>query len=207
MHLPRSRTKAPPHPLRNPEGLNCKTYCRAICEKRIALYLPRSRTKTPPHPLGIPEALNWTTYCRAVSEKRIALYPPRGRTDAPRVRLEFQAESNAPDFLQPHRRIYLFRNLPLRFHPQCFNLSPLLSTSSRSRFELGSQTNLAKTFCPRLASSGLDKKFEQAASNARLTVAPWKKVGFVGWLLCSPLPLLGGAICFFSFWTSPLADR
>ena len=62
-----------------------------------------------------------------------------------------------------------------------------------------SQTNLVETFCPRLAPSGLDKKFEQAASNARLTVAPWKKVGFVGWLLCSPLPLLGGAILFFLF--------
>ena len=93
----------------------------------------------------------------------------------------------------------LFLNLPTRFHPQCFKLSPLFSASSWSRFELGSQTNLAETFCPRLASSGLDKKFEQAASNARLPVAPWKKMGFVGWLLCSPLPLLGGAILFFLF--------
>ena len=127
------------------------------------------------------------------------MYPPRGRTDAPRVRLEFQAESNAPDFLQPHRRIYLFRNLPLRFHPQCFNLSPLFSASSWSRFELGSQTNHAKTFCPRLASSGLDKKLDQAASNARLTFAPLKKVGLVGWLLCSPLPVLGGAFLFLLY--------
>ena len=62
-----------------------------------------------------------------------------------------------------------------------------------------SQTNLVETFCPRLASSGLDKKFEQAASNASLTFAPLKKVGLVGWLLCSPLPVLGGAFLFLLY--------
>ena len=58
---------------------------------------------------------------------------------------------------------------------------------------------VVQTFCPRLASSGLDKKLDQAASNARLTFAPLKKVGLVGWLLCSPLPVLGGAFLFLLY--------
>ena len=89
--------------------------------------------------------------------------------------------------------------LEYKFPPQRSDLSPLFSNSSWSRFELGSQTNLVQTFCPRLASSGLDKKLDQAASNARLTFAPLKKVGLVGWLLCSPLPVLGGAFLFLLY--------
>ena len=36
--------------------------------------------------------------------------------------------------------------------------------------KLGSQTNLAQTFCPRLASSGLDRKLDQPASGLKLVL-------------------------------------
>ena len=109
MYLPRIRTKTPPHPLGIPEGLNWKTYCRAIFRTLLTLYLPRSRTRSPPHPLRNPERLNWKTYCRAISEKRIALYLPRSRMKTPRIRLEFQrlriAKLTVGQFLKKNRLV------------------------------------------------------------------------------------------------------
>ena len=207
LYLPRSRTKTPPHPLRNPEGLNCKTYCRAICEKRIALYLPRIRTKTPPHPLGIPEALNWRTYCRAVSEKESPCIH-HGAAQTPPV----SAWNSRPSRM--HRTSFS-RTVVYIFSGICHCASTLSASTSPpcSPPVPGAASNwalrptLPELFVHAWRRQAWTKSLNRPRPTPALLSRRGKKWGSLGGCSVRRCLCWAARFCFFSFRTSPLADR
>ena len=171
------------------------------------MYLPRIRTKTPPHPLGIPEALNWRTYCRAVSEKESPCIH-HGAAQTPPV----SAWNSRPSRM--HRTSFS-RTVVYIFSGICHCASTLSASTSPpcSPPVPGAASNwalrptLPKLFVHAWRRQAWTKSLNRPRPTPALLSRRGKKWGSLGGCSVRRCLCWAARFCFFSFRTSPLADR